>query len=64
VGVGDTGLTPEEEFQNRERKYSVGGYDVRKFSRGGKNSLEPATDPYYARKMVSCKDTPSSIWQG
>ena len=55
VGVGDTGLSKEEEYQNRERKYSVGGMDVRRFSKGGKNSLQPSTDPYYARKMISCK---------
>ena len=51
--VGLTGLTPEEEHWNRERKYSVDGHDVRKFSRGTKNSLEPSTDPYYARKQIS-----------
>ena len=57
VNVGDTGLTPEQEHQNRERKYSVGGHDVRKFSRGGKSSLEPSSDPYYNRKKVSGKVT-------
>jgi hypothetical protein len=51
--VGATGLTPEEEYWNRERKYSVGGHDVRKFSKGTKSSLEPSSDPYYARKRVS-----------
>jgi hypothetical protein len=55
-----TGLSPEEEYQNRERKYSVNGSDVRKFSKGGKNSLEPSTDPYYNRKKVSSKSAPIS----
>jgi hypothetical protein len=65
--VGATGLTPEEEYWNRERKYSVGGHDVRKFSKGTKSSLEPSSDPYYARKRVSgeCLDptylTPRSV---
>ena len=47
-GVGETGLTKEEEFLNRERKYSRDGGDLRKFS----STLEPASDPYYARKSV------------
>ncbi|KAK5460920.1 hypothetical protein LTS15_002983 [Exophiala xenobiotica] len=51
--VGETGLTPEEEYWNRERKYSVGGVDVRKFSTSKKGGLEPQSDPYYGRKRVS-----------
>lgn len=53
-GVGETGLTPEEEYLNRERKYSVGGSDVRKF---GSNSggFHPTDDPYYGRKAVKRK---------
>lgn len=53
ANVGQTGLTPEEEYWNRERKYSVGGHDVRRFSKGTKSSLEPSSDPYYARRRVS-----------
>jgi len=52
AGVGETGLTPQEEFENRERKYSLAdGSDARRFS----NVLTPQTDPYYARKSVSKK---------
>ncbi|KAJ4570275.1 hypothetical protein HRR83_006944 [Exophiala dermatitidis] len=51
--VGETGLTPEEEHLNRERKYSVNGIDVRKFSMSRKGGLEPQDDPYYSRKRVS-----------
>ncbi|KAL2438738.1 hypothetical protein ABEF95_013512 [Exophiala dermatitidis] len=51
--VGETGLTPEEEHLNRERKYSVNGIDVRKFSMSRKGGLEPQGDPYYSRKRVS-----------
>lgn len=50
VGVGETGLTPEQEYWNRERKYSVNGVDVRKFSKG---TWEPPNDPYYSRKRTS-----------
>jgi len=57
TNVGATGLSPEEEYQNRERKYSLGGQDVRKFSRGTKNSLAPSTDPYYSRKQVNAAET-------
>ncbi|ETI29015.1 hypothetical protein G647_01468 [Cladophialophora carrionii CBS 160.54] len=56
ANVGATGLTPEEEYWNRERKYSVGGHDVRKFSKGTKSSLEPSTDPYYSRRRVSAAE--------
>lgn len=51
-GVGATGLTKEEEYLNRERKYSVNGGDLRKFSTGSKSGLFPMSDPYYARKSV------------
>lgn len=50
-GVGDTGMTKEEEYMSRERKYSVTGVDVRKFDMG-KNGWEPVNDPYYHRKSV------------
>ncbi|EXJ81305.1 hypothetical protein A1O3_07595 [Capronia epimyces CBS 606.96] len=52
-GVGQTGLTQDEEYQNRQRKYSVNGVDVRKFSTSRKGGLEPQDDPYYSRKRVS-----------
>ncbi|KAI1621489.1 hypothetical protein EDD37DRAFT_119469 [Exophiala viscosa] len=51
--IGATGLTPEQEYLNRERKYSVTGVDVRKFSTSKKGGMEPANDPYYNRKKVS-----------
>jgi hypothetical protein len=51
--VGETGLTPDEEYLNRERKYSVNGVDVRKFSTSATGGLEPQNDPYYGRKSVS-----------
>lgn len=53
--VAPTGMSAEEEYLNRERKYSVGGGDLRKFSTGGKNSLKPLNDPYYARKPVNSR---------
>lgn len=52
-GVGPTGLTKEEEYLNRERKYSVNGADVRKFGSGTKGGWHPADDPYYSRKPVA-----------
>jgi len=51
--VGETGLTPDEEYWNRERKYSVTGVDVRRFSKSKKGGLAPQDDPYYGRKKVS-----------
>lgn len=49
-GVGITGLTPQEEYDNRERKYSsADGTDIRS------HSLKAVTkpgDPYYNRKQV------------
>ncbi|KIW17499.1 hypothetical protein PV08_04693 [Exophiala spinifera] len=51
--VGKTGLTPEQEFWNRERKYSLGGVDVRKFSMSKTGGIEPQDDPYYGRRRVS-----------
>lgn len=53
AGVGATGLSPEEEYLNRERKYSATGVDVRRFSKGKKSGLAPQDDPYYGRKKVS-----------
>ncbi|KAJ9652016.1 hypothetical protein H2198_008717 [Neophaeococcomyces mojaviensis] len=50
--VGYTGLTKEEEYLNRERKYSVNGADVRRFSNSTKSGLYPTDDPYYGRKSV------------
>ncbi|KEF63269.1 uncharacterized protein A1O9_01246, partial [Exophiala aquamarina CBS 119918] len=55
--VGQTGLTPEQEYWNRERKYSVNGVDVRKFSTSKTGGMEPQNDPYYGRKQVSSKET-------
>lgn len=52
-GVAPTGLTKEEEFLNRERKYSVNGVDVRKFSDSAKGGWHPTDDPYYGRKPVA-----------
>lgn len=54
-GVGETGLSKEEEYVNRERKYSQDGGDLRKFSRGKTNSFEPSSDPFYNRKPVDSK---------
>jgi hypothetical protein len=45
-------LTEEEEYLNRERKYSVNGVDVRKFSTSSSGGFHPAKDPYYGRKQV------------
>lgn len=56
--VGITNLTPEEEYWNRERKYSINGVDVRKFSNSKKGGMEPQDDPYYGRKPVSSWYTP------
>lgn len=54
-GVGETGLTKEEEFLNRERKLSVNGVDLRKFSTSRTKGMEPQNDPYYGRKPVDSK---------
>ncbi|KAJ9613792.1 hypothetical protein H2204_014645 [Knufia peltigerae] len=51
--VGDTGLTADQEFWNRERKYSLGGVDVRKFSMSKKGGFEPQDDPYYGHKEIA-----------
>lgn len=53
--MGPTGLTPEQEYWNRERKYSVNGVDVRRFSTSKTGGMEPQNDPYYGRKQISCK---------
>lgn len=52
-GVGDTGLTAQQEFDNRERKMSVNGVDIRKFGMRADGGWHPANDPYYGRKSVS-----------
>ena len=52
-GIGDSGLSAEEEYMNRERKYSVNGADVRKFSDSTKGFIHPTDDPYYGRKKLS-----------
>ena len=56
AGVGETGLTAEEEYLNRERKMSVNGVDVRKFSKSSHGGMEPQADPYYGRKPVAGKE--------
>lgn len=55
AGVGDTGLNAEEEHANRERKYSVGGVDVRRFGNSADSGFKPTNDPYYGRKPVDSK---------
>lgn len=52
-GVGETGLTAEEEYLNRERKYSVTGVDVRRFDTKPGSGFHPNNDPYYARKPLN-----------
>lgn len=54
-GVGETGLTTEQEYENRERKYSATGVDVRRFSNTSTGFLNPSADPYYGRKSVHSK---------
>jgi hypothetical protein len=50
-GVGITGLTPQQEYMNRERKYSaVDGTDIRSHSL---KAITKPGDPYYNRKKVS-----------
>ncbi|KIW84265.1 hypothetical protein AYO20_08199 [Fonsecaea nubica] len=56
ANVGFTGLSPEEEYWNRERKYSATGVDVRKFSSSKKGGLSPQDDPYYGRRRVSAAE--------
>lgn len=51
-GIGETGLSKQEEFENRERKFSIGGSDLRKFS-DAKGGFHPSEDPYYGRKAVN-----------
>ena len=49
--VGITGLTPQEEYLNRERKYSAAdGTDIRSHSL---KAITKPGDPYYQRKRVS-----------
>src|SRR5271163_1526820 len=53
-GVGETGLTPQQEFENRERKFSLAdGSDARRFSK----TWKPLNDPYYGRKPIDKKET-------
>lgn len=53
TGIGDTGLSPQEEHLNRERKYSLqDGSDARTFS----NTITPRHDPFYGRKKINEKD--------
>ncbi|OAP62285.1 hypothetical protein AYL99_04488 [Fonsecaea erecta] len=56
ANVGFTGLSPEEEYWNRERKYSATGVDVRRFSTGKKGGIAPQDDPYYGRRRVSAAE--------
>jgi len=56
-GVGETGLSVDEEFLNRERKLSINGVDVRRFSNSATGGFKPQSDPYYGRKPVSSKLT-------
>ncbi len=59
--VGYTGLTPQEEFANRERKYSdQNGVDIRKFGNSKKSGWHPQDDPYYGRKQVNSMPNPGS----
>jgi len=54
-GVGATGLTPQQEFDNRERKFSAAdGTDIRSHSL--KWVTKPG-DPYYNRKKISNAET-------
>ena len=59
AGVGETGLNAEEEFANRERKYSVGGVDVRRFGSSASSGFKPTNDPYYGRKRVDSESHPA-----
>jgi len=50
--IGETGLTPEEEFLARERKYSSkSGKDIRKFWNPS-SKKKGGVDPYYQRAQV------------
>jgi hypothetical protein len=60
-GVGETGLTKEEEYLNRERKMSVNGVDIRKFSTSRNKGIAPQDDPYYGRKPVDSKSNYTGI---
>lgn len=54
-GVGLTGLTPQEEYNNRERKYSAAdGTDIRSHSL---KAITKPGDPYYHRKKLSDAET-------
>lgn len=60
-GVGETGLSPEEEYLNRERKYSATGVDVRRFDTKPGSGFHPSNDPYYARKSENSKQISSEF---
>jgi hypothetical protein len=54
-GVAPTGLTPQEEHANRERKFSAAdGTDIRSHSL---KAITKPGDPYYNRKKVSDAET-------
>jgi hypothetical protein len=54
-GVGETGLTPQEEYNNRERKFSAAdGTDIRSHSL---KWIKKPGDPYYNRKKTSDAET-------
>ena len=50
--VAPSGLSRQEEFDNRERKMSVNGVDLRKFGTKADSGFKPSSDPYYGRKQV------------
>jgi hypothetical protein len=53
--VGITGLTPQEEYHNRERKFSAAdGTDIRSHSL---KAITKPGDPYYNRKQLSDVET-------
>lgn len=54
-GVGESGLTPEEEYLNREKKMFKDGVDLRRFSTSSNGGMAPQNDPYYGRKPVDSK---------
>lgn len=56
--MGYTGLSAQEEYANRERKYSdANGVDVRRFFDSKSGGLKPQDDPYYGRKPVHSMQT-------
>lgn len=59
--VGRTGLTPEQEYLNREKKMMVDGVDLRRFSTSKTGGMAPQDDPYYGRKKVDSKYYPNHL---